>query len=275
MAKKELIQNPQRYSKGPTDWVISASPDVKPLLLPIGVEIEGLRPVLEAEGIIVKVKTPDPDLDMYLISPITLQDIKDSNHPHYTSANNGRVQGAQMGKSIPIISIDSTRLDGIAEAQSAGNRKAGVKGLEYIFDGETIDGLPLGLLKQINWTLTTTGEKPADTFQVWDLDLKADYSIEKLVVETAQSGGKIDIDKLKALMEGVNERLRGLRSDFNMIVEVYENGKQPASIGYSEITKVAQSPTETGTTDDDVQAQVVIKYSQLGDVLPTPLTTGG
>lgn len=275
MAKKELIQNPQRYSKGVDNWVISASPDVQPLLLPIGVEIPNLKPVLEADGIIVRVKTIDPVSDVYLISPQTLQDIKDSNHPHYTSADNGKVLGAQIGKTIPIVSVDATTLDGIASAQEEGNRKAGVKEALYIFEGDIVDGLPVGLVKQINWTLNTSFPKPADTFQVWDLDLKADYSIDALIIETAQSGGKIDTDKLQKLIEGVNERLRGLRSDFNMIVDVYENGKQPAATGYSEITKVALPPTETGTTEDDVKTQVVIKYSELGEILPTPLTRGG
>lgn len=275
MAKKELIQNPQRYSKGVDNWVISASPDVQPLLLPIGVEIPNLKPVLEADGIIVRVKTIDPVSDVYLISPQTLQDIKDSNHPHYTSADNGKVNGAQIGKTIPIVSVDATTLDGIASAQEEGNRKAGVKEALYIFEGDIVDGLPVGLVKQINWTLNTSFPKPADTFQVWDLDLKADYSIDALIIETAQSGGKIDTDKLQKLIEGVNERLRGLRSDFNMIVDVYENGKQPAATGYSEITKVALPPTETGTTEDDVKTQVVIKYSELGEILPTPLTRGG
>jgi len=275
MAKKELIQNPQRYSKTADNWVISASPSVQPLLLPIGVEIGNLKPLLVAGGIIVRVKTVDPVSDVYLISPQTLQDIKDSNHPHYTSADNGKVLGAQMGKTIPIVSIDVTRLADIAGAQDEGNRKAGVKEAEYIFEGDTVDGLPVGLIKQINWTLFNGFPKPSDTFQVWDLDLKADYSIEALVIETSQLGGKIDTEKLQKLIEGVNERLKGLRSDFNMIVDVYENGKQPAATGYSEITKVALPPTETGTTEDDVRTQVVIKYSELGEILPTPLTTGG
>lgn len=275
MAKKELIQNPQRYSKGVDNWVISASPDVQPLLLPIGVEIPNLKPLLEADGIIVRVKTIDPVSDVYLISPQTLQDIIDSNHPHYTSADNGKVNGAQIGKTIPIVSVDATTLDGIASAQEEGNRKAGVKEALYIFEGDIVDGLPAGLVKQINWTLSNGYPKPSDTFQVWDLDLKADYSIDALIIETAQAGGKIDTDKLQKLIEGVNERLRGLRSDFNMIVDVYENGKQPAATGYSEITKVALPPTETGTTEDDVKTQVVIKYSELGEILPTPLTRGG
>jgi len=275
MAKKELIQNPQRYSKEGDQWIISASPDIEPLRLPVGEEIPNLKPLLQADGIIVRVKTIDPVSDVYLISPQTLQDIGDSNHPHYTSADSGKVLGAQMGKSIPIVSVDVTALDRIAEAQNIGNLKAGVKEVEYLYETEIVEGLPSGLVEQINWTLLNGFPKPSDTFQVWDLDLKADYSIERLLIETAQSGGKIDTDKLIKLIEGVNERLRGLRADFNMIVDVYENGKPPAATGYSEITKVALPPTETGTTEDDVKTQVVIKYSEIGEILPTPLTTGG
>ena len=83
MEIQQLTQNADRYkvtqsptpfitmmanggkSTSPKNWVISASPDVKPLILNEGTPFDFI-PLLEVEGIVVKI------LGAYLISPVTL-----------------------------------------------------------------------------------------------------------------------------------------------------------------------------------------------------------
>ena len=68
---KLISQNPERYSKQGSNWVISANADslnkgVTPLSLPIGVPLSNLKPLIKANGIIVKVG------ESYLCSITTL-----------------------------------------------------------------------------------------------------------------------------------------------------------------------------------------------------------
>jgi hypothetical protein len=274
MAKKELVQRGERYSKEGENWRISASPNIEPLLLPIGKEVGDLKPLLAADGIIVKLITTDPKFEVYLISPNTLKDIKDSNHPHYTSGDSGRVKGAQMGKTIPIVTLDASRLNELAQQQDGENDKAGVKDAQYIFEGDELDGIPKLLIQQINYTLLQSFNRPVDNFDLWDIQLAGDYSIETLVVETAQSGSKVDLDKLAKLMSGVNERVQILRDDFNIIKDVYYNGKIPPNSGWTNVSKLAEDDTVPNPGKNDTDEQVIFKFGGTTAIQSTNLTTG-
>lgn len=268
MANKKLIQNPQRYSKDGDVWKISASDTIQPLTLPVGVEVGDLKPVIAADGIIVKLINENGDL--FLISPQTLQDIKDSNHPHYTSGDSGMVKGAQIGKSIPIITLNIGGLTGLSNQQDIANNKAGVKDAQYIFEGEEVNGIPKLLLEQINYTLTKGGVRPADSYDLWNIQLRGNYSIDKLVIETTQDGSKVNLDKLDKLMRGVDSRLQYLREDFNTIKDVFYNGKIPEpNLGFSTITKLAKSATELDEDLNKVEHQVVFKYSETVELQPS------
>ncbi len=274
MAKKILIQNPERYSKEIDSWVISASPNVKPLRLPIGVEVGNLKPLLLADGIIVKLSVTDPENVEYLVSPQTLQDIKDSDNPHYTSGDSGRVKGAQIGKSIPIIRLDASKLAPLATQQDAQNDKAGVRDATYVFEGDTLDGtIPSLLIEQINYTLLPNVTRPIDNFDLWNIQLAGDYSIESLVVETAQSGSRVDLDKLAKLMSGVNERVQILRDDFNIIKDVYYNGKIPPNSGWTNVSKLAENDTTPNPESEVNEEQVVFKFGGATQLQPTLITT--
>ena len=52
---KTISQNPERYSKQGSSWVISASPAITPTYLSIGVPLQNLKPIIKANGIVVKV----------------------------------------------------------------------------------------------------------------------------------------------------------------------------------------------------------------------------
>jgi hypothetical protein len=100
---KLISQNPERYSKQGSNWVISAAKAVTPITLPIGVPLQNLKPLIEANGIIVKVG------EMYLCSLTTLNLIKQSNNPHYDIVQNGTLKvkdkDVVIGKTIKIIEL--------------------------------------------------------------------------------------------------------------------------------------------------------------------------
>ena len=108
---KTILQNADRYSKQGGSWVISASNDITPIYLPIGVPLTNLKPLIQADGIIVKVN------EDYLCSPITLNLINDSNNPHYDIVQNGTLmvkdKEIMIGKTIKIIELDISRLETI------------------------------------------------------------------------------------------------------------------------------------------------------------------
>jgi hypothetical protein len=248
-----------RNTASPKNWVISASKDVRPLILNEGTPFDFI-PLLEVEGIVVKI------LGSYLISPVTLRKIKENNNPHYSVVQNGEVNKTPMGKTIPIIEINTEALSTLGESRDANNRFAAVKSVDYGYETERVSGIPKGLLEQINYTLKEKGTRPADTFSIWDLGLTGDYSIEQLKVQTAQDDGSLDKTKLDAFTTGTSERLAILRDDFNSIKEIFYNGKNPLSATNSfSFTKVAN----VEDMDDEKkqgEKQVVIKqYRKVGN----------
>ena len=121
---KKLIQNPNRYSKQGTNWVISASTRVKPIYLPIGVPLQNLKPIIKSNGLVVKVG------ENYLCSLETLNMIKDSNNPHYDIIENGKIKvkdkEVTIGKTIKVIELDITALNTAIEQREFMNRQSGV-----------------------------------------------------------------------------------------------------------------------------------------------------
>ena len=83
---KTISQNPERYSKQGSSWVVSASKDITPTYLSIGVPLQNLKPLIKANGIVVKVG------ESYLCSLQTFNDIKLSQNPHYDIIQNGTLK---------------------------------------------------------------------------------------------------------------------------------------------------------------------------------------
>jgi hypothetical protein len=233
---KTISQNPDRYSKQGSSWVISASPDIAPIYLPVGVSLSNLKPVIKANGIIVKVG------EDYLCSTNTLNEIKSSNNPHYDIVANGEVivkdKRVTIGKTIKIIELDISRLQTIAELQDTRGVKAGVSSVEYIYEGDKTDGVPNNLITQINYTLNQDSIRGLDTYTLYQLKLAppAAYSLDALDIVLQPQNELLDMPKLKVFTEGVRERLTLLRKDFNMIKEMFFNGTLPLNIGKVEIT---------------------------------------
>jgi hypothetical protein len=256
---KEISQNSDRYSKQGGDWVISASPDIKPLTLPIGIPLQGLKPVITADGIIVKVG------DAHLCSLKTLNEIRESQNPHYDIVENGKLdvkgKGVSIGKTVKIIELDIAKLDGLIESRKLQNKQAGVKSVKYINDRETlVDGIPVGLIKQIDYTLTQEGERPSDEYSVVDYftmtnpainPSAAHYTIKPIRTITDQQETIFDPLKLQTFIIELDNQLRLLRRDFNSIKETFFNGILPTGSvsGVIVENKVARTDIDDVETD--------------------------
>ena len=233
---KTISQNPDRYSKQGGNWVISASNDINPIYLPIGVPLHDLKPLIVADGIIVKVG------EMYLCSLTTLNEIKQSNNPHYDIIQNGKVivkdKSVVIGSTIKIIELDISRLKSIGDLQDTKGIKAGVSSVEYIYEGNQTDGISNNLITQINYTLNQDSIRGLDTYTLYQLKLAPDsaYSLSALEVVKQPENELLDMPKLKVFTEGVRERLTLLRADFNMIKKMFFEGQIPVNMGKVEIT---------------------------------------
>ena len=233
---KTISQNPDRYSKQGSNWVISADKAITPITLPIGVPLTNLKPLILANGIIVKVG------ENYLCSLTTLNEIKKSNNPHYDIVQNGIVKVKDkeviMGKTIKIIELDISRLQSIGDLQDTKGIKAGVSSVEYTYEGTKTDGISNNLITQINYTLNEDSIRGLDTYTLYQLKLAPDaaYSLDALDIVLQPQNELLDLPKLKVFTEGVRERLTLLRKDFNMIKEMFFNGITPLNVGKVEIT---------------------------------------
>ena len=267
---KTISQNPDRYSKVGNNWVISANGDspnkgVTPLTLTPTPLPFTLKPYLKGDGVIIKAG------EHYLISQNTLNEIETSLNPHYDTKQNGIVivkkKNVQIGQTIPIIEINISNLQIIGKDRDIRNRQAGIASVEYIYEGESIDGVPKNLIDQINYTIVQNIDRPMDKFSVWALELGDDesvYNIEPLNVATTQVDGILDKTKVETFLFDINKRLKILRDDFNMIKGVFLEAKEPKNLGKVSVQLKAETnpPEETN--------QIVYKYTTTTGVQTTP-----
>ena len=242
MTKKTISQNTDRYTYQDGVWSISAGPNITPVTITKGTPIE-LKPLLKADGIVVKV------LGSYLISQNTLDTINESLNPHYDVIENGKIKKTPMGKTIPIIEVNVDKLKASIEERNRINPFAGVQSTTYVTDTVLVDGIPKGLIDQINYTLSEKEGRPADDFSIYQLFLEGDYSIEKLAIETAQKDGILDQTKLDAFLKGVDARRNNLTKDFNMIKEMFFLGRAPANQITTPYNKVAMTSNPDEETE--------------------------
>jgi hypothetical protein len=244
---KTISQNPDRYSKVGSSWVISASKDIKPITLPIGVAQSNLKPLIKADGIIVKVG------ENYLCSLNTLNLIKDSNNPHYDIVQNGGVmvkdKEVVIGKTIKIIELNVASLDSIITSRDESNTSAGVTDVVYGPETKLVDGIPQGLIDQINYTLDKVSERPKDEYSIFDFYSLVDYvnnpkaahyKITPLLVKTQQEDTIFDPAKLREYLIEVGNKLKLLENDFNLIQDIFYDAKLPSTpISYTEIEQAS------------------------------------
>jgi hypothetical protein len=281
MSIKQINQNPERYINEGAQWKISASPAINPIYLPIGIPLNNLKPVIKGNGIIVKI-----GLD-YLCSPQTLSDIKDSKNPHYDIVENGKLtikdKVVSMGKTIKIIELDVTKLQGMITGRDFQNRQAGVVDVSYIDDAQNglVEGIPIKLIEQINYTLDSSSERPSDKFEVVDyfkmVDTKnnpnaSHYTFVPITTVTNQEKTIFDPLKLQTFLIELDKQLDLLRKDFKQIQDTFFDGDIPTPNTYGIIIEDIVAKTD----EDDLGSNHSVKRresSELVSIESNPINT--
>ena len=276
MSIKEITQNEDRYTKEGAQWKISASKDIKPIYLPIGLPVSNLKPVIKVNGIVVKIGGD------YLCSQQTLNDIKDSNNPHYDIVENGKIKVKDkeviIGKTVKIIELDVVSLQKTIQDREFMNRQSGVVGIEYTTDTkDSIDGIPKKLIDQINYTLDKESGRPSDKFEVVDYEKMVDkelnphYTFVPIAIVTDQEKTIFDPLKLQTFLIELSDQLSLLRRDFNTIQSTFFTGSIPTPNLYGIIQKdlIAQSDVD----DDTTHSIKTTESSTLISVEPNPINT--
>lgn len=274
---KKLTQNSDRYSKQGDNWVISASTQsniVKPIYLPIGVALQNLKPIIKSNGIVVKVG------DNYLCSLETLNEIKESNNPHYDIIENGSIKVKDkvvtIGKTIKIIELNITALNTAIQEREFMNRKSGVISVQYTNDETTlIDGIPKKLIDQINYTLDRGSERPSDKFEVVDYFKMVDktinphYTIKPIRTVTDQQQTIFDPKKLQTFITELAAQLKLLEKDFQQIQDTFFKGNIPTPNTYGILIqdKIAKPDVDDTETDHSVKTTT----TELISIQPTPI----
>jgi hypothetical protein len=272
MSIKPITQNPERYIKEDAQWKISASKDIKPIYLPIGVSLANLKPVIKANGIVVKIGGD------YLCSLQTLNDIKNSNNPHYDIVENGKLKVGKkevsMGKTIKIIELDVTKLQGIIDGRELQNRQAGVTDVSYINDAQNgvVEGIPIKLIDQINYTLDKVSERPSDKFEVIDyfkmVDTKTNpnashYTVVPIRTITDQEKTIFDPLKLQTFIIELGAQLKLLKRDFNIIQDTFFKGDITLPNTYGIIIEDIVAKTD----EDDLGSNHSVKMNESTELI--------
>ena len=256
---KTISQNPDRYSKQGTNWVVSASPDIVPIYLPIGVELQNLKPLIKANGIVVKVG------ENYLCSLETLNLIKESNNPHYDIVQNGTLKvkdkSVVIGKTIKIIELNLNNLTTIIDNREFMNRQSGVTSVSYINNQkDLVDGVSKAIIDQINYTLDRDSQRPSDKFEVVDYSNMVNpktnpsaghYTIKPIRVITDQQETIFDPTKLQTFIIELSNQLKLLKNDFNQIQKTFFEGIIPTPNLYGIIQEDKVADTDVDDLDSN------------------------
>jgi hypothetical protein len=285
MAQRQLEKNPQRYIRTNTGWEVTAEPNDKKNVPPYLIKEQPnenpitIKLVDDTGALVVELDNE------YLISNRINQDIIDSKetNPHFTYKKNGEVRIPQLdeagsivfysttpiGKTIPIIKVDIDALNKKVEEESMPLAKAGVADVVFISEDSN------KLLGQINFTLSPSAVREMDEFKLYDLNLNDDiYGVDAPPIEALDENQKIDTNKLSKNLEEIDMRLQALNKDFNMIKEVYFNGKVPQGRikdkttgtiveGVTTTTNVESDPNKSSSQDP--QPQRIIEESKIVD----------
>lgn len=263
-------QNPQRYSSKDGVYTISAQSEavgnatIKPLVIEnVSDKVIELKSLLDTsiKGVIVWIE----DLNVWMSSSNLVKDLEESLsiNPHYTYNEFTSVLGAKMGKSIPILKVNLSKVRESISKEKVKGSFAGVKSVDWALgDGDVIDGL----VEQINWTLTTNFNKPKDSYSIFDLNLLGDYSVNALQITPLDENARINEEVLASNLKLINDRLVQLRADFNSIKETFYFGNSTAlsSTKYKVLASVDDG--------DDFSVQVVTKDSKMVSKSDLPST---
>jgi hypothetical protein len=228
----------------------------------------------------------------YLVSNRISLDLRDSNetNPHFSYKIHGEVRlpllddsgnpigikTTPIGKTIPILKVDIDMLNKKIEDEKMSLSKAGVADVVFITEDSN------KLLAQINFTLSPSAVRQEDEYKLYDLNLNDDvYGTDAPPIEGLDENSKIDNEKLSKNLEEIDRRLQALNKDFNMIKEVYFNGKAPMGVikdkvtgnlleGVTTITNLTADPNQSQS--EEPKPQRIIEESK---IIQSGKKTGG
>jgi hypothetical protein len=279
---------------------ITEIPDLPGIVpVPLSITSEGTEPewipLLEVDGVVIKIS------DKYIISQATLDSIRANRSPHWDVIARGRTtigggdipievptadgktkviskatlkkggtepppavnnRDVIIGQTIPVIELKFNNLLDLGINRDKNNAFAGVRGVEYVHKTDLINGVPRGIIDQINWTLNPDRERPADTFSYYQVPETGDYSIEVLKTDAAQPDGSLDKEKLKTFITGVAERVNTIKEDFNRIKRLFYFGEAPEGA-------VVLTNTQRAVEGDEANpgvATVVVISTKVGEI---------
>jgi hypothetical protein len=248
----EVINNPQRYSRKENVWSVDASSGslkTIPYTFPAATKELTLHPVLD-DTIVVIIKIEDD----YFCSQELYNDLMDSKNvnPHLwyddVTMVNTLSGSVIIGNTLPIIELDIQSIRETAEIEGIMLPFSGVKVVEWIYDRKEDEDttIPVAkkLLQQLNYSLTDSTERPPDEWELWDLNLAANYTIQQMpVLSPTTDKAVVDKNLLAKNLEELQKRIIALRKDFNDIKRIYYTG----NVKDSSITSTRYSSTAIGS----------------------------
>lgn len=228
------LNNPERYSRKANVWSVDASSGslvTTPYTFPAKTKELVLYPVLDNDVVvIIKIE------DNYFCSEELYQDLTDSKdyNPHLWYEGVTEVTtlsgSVVIGDSIPIIELDLKSVMETADIEGIMLPFSGVKEVKWLYDREPSDdpNIPISkkLIQQLNYSLTNNGDRPSDEWDLWDLNLAANYSIGQMpVLSPTTDKAVVDKNLLTKNLEELQKRVINLRKDFNDIKRIYYTGK--------------------------------------------------
>ncbi len=230
----QQVYNPERYSRKGDVWSVDATSGslvTTPYTFPAATKELTLYPVLDNDVVcIVKIE------DNYYCSEEIYQDLNDSKNinPHFWYDRVTDVKtlsgSVEIGNTIPIIELDLEAIKETANIEGIMLPFSGVKDTNWIYDRDNVDdpAIPISrkLIQQLNYSLTNNTERPEDAWELWDLNLAANYTIQQMpVLSPTTDKAVVDKTLLAKNLEELQKRITALRKDFNDIKRIYYTGK--------------------------------------------------
>jgi hypothetical protein len=273
----QQINNPQRYSKKGNVWSVDASSGslvTTPYTFPAATKELTLYPVLDNDVVVI-IKIDDS----YYCSEEIYQDLNDSKdiNPHlwYDKITDVKTLSGsvEIGNSIPIIELDLEAIKETADIESIMLPFAGVKDTKWIYDRDNVDdpAIPISrkLIQQLNYSLTNNTERPEDAWELWDLNLAANYTIQQVpILSPTTDKAVVDKTLLTKNLEEIQKRVIALRKDFNDIKRIYYTGQVKdtaiTSTRYTSLIVGSNAPETEVKTEN--RSNVVYKSTELVEV---------
>ena len=259
------IQHKERYNRAASRWTLKLSKqgylrvlESKVLVFADGTPLTpDIEPILSEEisGHIVVHLLWNNSIH-FLCKPSTktwITKMRMEINPHRSPISNGQtpVQSlsdeldnktpslVRVGVTIPVLHIDATDLEHIGKRQEPDLLRAGISDVEFIYETDgpagNINGLPAGLIQQINYTLASSESRASGSMIPFDIPfLKDEYKayiddIRTLIGKDKQPDKVYYTGKLTSFQEDVYPMWEQIVDDFNQLKLMFMDGVTPVA----------------------------------------------